>query len=90
MAMTPRPFTTLQSFLVVVFSIAGFLSSMPLVTKVGFNALFLLGSFVVTFLIFIGLYYTRRSPFFYRLSLFFIGYLSSSTTIILLFTLVPR
>jgi len=88
--MKPRPFTTFQSFLAVVFSIAGFLGAMPLVTSVGFNVPFLLGSFVVTCLTFVGLYYTRRSPFFYRLSLFFIGYLSSSTMLILLFTLAPR
>jgi hypothetical protein len=90
MAMKPRSLTTFQSFLVSVFSIAGFLGAPPLATSVGLNAPFLVGSFIVACFSFVGLYYTRRSTFFYRLSLTFVGCLSSFTVLFLLYTLAPR
>jgi hypothetical protein len=90
MVMKPRPFTTFQSFLVTFFSIAGFLGAMLLVANVGFKVPFLIGSFVVACFTFVGLYFMRCSPFFYRLSLVFIGYLSSFTVLFMLYTLTPR
>ena len=88
--MKPLPYTPFQAFLILLFSVAGFLGAVLVTAHFGFSLPLLLGSFVVACLAAFGIYRSRRAPIAYRVFARFVGYLSAFTVVFLLFSLAPR
>jgi hypothetical protein len=90
MGMKPLRYTRFQDFLILFFSVAGFLCAFFVRVHFGFSLPLLSWSFVVACLAAFGVYRARRAPFFYRALTCFIGHFSAFTVVFLLFSLAPR
>ena len=88
MAMSPRPYTTVQSILIGIVSIIGPLAAVFLVLHVGGSWPLVAASVLVSIASLYGCYRTWRAPFTYRLALRFVANVSLFTAIVSAFWVV--